>query len=386
MTTILTPAEYHLTVEKIAKINARAAKKGWTGRVTLDAVETTITREVVPGFKTTEQAFEVTLGGEAPSYNGWSFVATLDWDNNAGLITRCAPGVEVVVERDSLTPGWCDHCRTTRDRKATYLVVNETTGQQLQVGSSCIKDFLGWSGHFTFLSDEDVKNEVEGGWGFSGGEREYSVDTILAIAWAAIKCYGFVPASSYDKMPTSATVRTFLNPRKGDERLVAEVGAQVDGSMAAAAKVRAFILSSDFSGTSEYIINLKAVTAAEFVSSRNFGLLASAPQAMARFEEQTLVRIAAQANPSTFIGTIGEKIEFAGTIEGVKYISSDYGTSVLYTIRNADTGIVVKWFASREALGDTTVKGTDVTIKGTVKKHEEFNGTKATLLTRCKAV
>jgi len=100
MSVQISPAEYFLTVEKIEKINARAAKKGWTGRVTLDAVETTKVTNV-EGFEVREQVWDVTLGGEAPSYNGWTFLATLDWDENAGLITRCAPGVEVVVERDS---------------------------------------------------------------------------------------------------------------------------------------------------------------------------------------------------------------------------------------------------------------------------------------------
>ena len=158
----ITPAELALTVAKLDKINARAAKRGWTGRVTLEATPTTITRTVggitidgvnLGGLTIEEEAFEVELGGDAPSYNGWSFLATLDWDEHAGLVTRCAPGVEVVVDRDALVAGWCDHCRTTRTRKATYLVRNEETGVQLQVGSSCIKDFLGWTGSVCFIYD-----------------------------------------------------------------------------------------------------------------------------------------------------------------------------------------------------------------------------------------
>jgi len=397
-TTILTPAEYHLTVEKIAKINARAAKKGWTGRVTLDATPTTVTRELVPGFKTTEQAFEVTLGGEAPSYNGYTFLATLDWDSNAGLITRCAPGVEVVVERDSLTPGWCDHCKTTRSRKATYLVLSETTGQQIQVGSSCIKDFLGWSGHFAFISDEEVRAEMDDLWGSShdSSDREYSVDTVLAVAWAAVKAYGWVPASAGDyKMSTKSVVMTFLHPSTSTNRygenvdaaLVAAVGAHVDGSMAAAAAVRAFILSSDFSGDSEYVINMKAVIAAEFVSMRNIGLVASAPQAMARFEERTLARKIANAGPaSEWIGTKGDKkVPFTGVIEGVRYIESDYGSTVLYTFRSTE-GTVAKWFSSAGNFGDNTAIGTTVSFVGTIKAHEEYQGVKSTVFTRCKQV
>ena len=398
MSTTLTPAEYHLTVEKIAKINARAAKKGWTGRVTLDAVETTKVTNV-GGFEVREQVWETTLGGAAPSYNGWTFLATLDWDENAGLITRCAPGVEVVVERDSLVAGWCDHCKTTRTRKATFLVLNEATGEQVQVGSSCIKDFLGWTGTLVFLSTEEVEAEVDAMWGASPDSREhtYSVETVLAVAWAAVKAYGWVPASAGDyKMTTKSAVATFLNPstkinrrtgRLEDAELVEAVGAHVEGSLAAAVQVRAFILSDDFSGDSEYVINMKAVLAAEFVSSRNIGLVASAPQALARFEERTLARKAANEGPqSEWFGTVGDKgVLFTGVIELVRYIESQWGCTVLYTLRSSD-GTVAKWFASSEALGDVTVIGTTVTLKGTIKDHDEFKGTKSTVLTRCKAV
>lgn len=395
MSVQISPAEYFLTVEKIAKINARAAKKGWTGRVTLEAVETTKVTNV-EGFEVREQVWDVTLGGEAPSYNGWTFLATLDWDENAGLITRCAPGVEVVVERDSLVAGWCDHCKTSRYRKATFLVLNQSTGEQVQVGSTCVKDFLGWTGSFTFLSEDEVQSEMDIMWGAgSSSDRNYSVETVLAVAWAAVKAYGWVPASAGDyKMTTKSAVLTFLNPstrinhrtgRLEDAELVEAVGAHVDGSADAAAKARAYILSDDFSGDSEYVVNMKAVVSAEFVSSRNIGLVASAPQALARFEEKTLARKAAAEGPqSAWFGTKGDKgVLFTGVIEAIRYIDSQWGSTVLYTFRAAD-GTIAKWFASSEALGDTTVIGTTVTIKGTIKDHEEFKGTKSTVLTRCK--
>jgi len=150
---------------------------------------------------------------------------------------------------------------------------------------------------------------------------------------------------------------------------------------------RAFILSDDFSGDSEYVVNMKAVIAAEFVSSRNIGLVASAPQALARFEEKTLARKVAAAGPqSEWFGSKGDKgVLFTGVIEAIRYIDSQWGSTVLYTFRAAD-GTIAKWFASSEALGDTTVIGTTVTIKGTIKDHDEFRGTKSTVLTRCKAV
>lgn len=386
MSVRLTPAEYSATVAKVANINARAEKRGWTGRVTLDAEQVTVTETDQFGFTIEYKAYDVTLGGEAPSYNGWTFLAALDFDQHAGLITRVAPGVEFNVEREGVEPGRCDHCGVERYRRTTYVVRNDETGEQKVVGSTCIKDFLGWSGSFAFISEKEASDEIEAGWG-SYRDRDYATETVLAVAVAAIKAYGFAPASSYGQS-TKSVVQDYLSNRndKATRELRAEVGEFVEGSAEAAKKVRAFILSDDFSGTSEYVINLKAVLGPEFVTDRNFGLVASAPQALAKFEERTLIREKEAAKPSSWFGTEKEKVTFTGVISGVNYIESAYGSTVLYTLRNEETGNVVKWFASREALGDTTVVGTTVTITGTVKKHEEFRGVKSTVLTRCKKV
>lgn len=389
MTARITPAEYAATVEKIEKINARAAKKGFTGRVTLEAEQVVVTKTDEQGFEITYPMYDVTLGGEAPSYNGYRLLAVLDFDQHAGLVTRMAPGVdEVSVNRDALEAGRCDHCGVTRYRTKSYLVLNVETGEQVQVGSTCIKDFLGWSGSLAFISSDEVSEDIEGGWGMGLGEPDYGVLTVLAVAWAAIKAYGFVPASGIGGMPTKEVVATYLsNARdKGAQAIREEIGGYVEGSMAAAEKVRAFVLSEDFSGSSEYVINLKAVMGPQFVTRRNIGLVASAPQALARFEEKTLVREKEALKPSSHFGAEGDKVEFEGVISGVRYIESMYGTSVLYTIRNEETGNVVKWFASREALGGPEVTGNVVKIKGTIKKHEDFNGLKSTVLTRCKAL
>ena len=57
---------------------------------------------------------------------------------------RSVPGVELDGWRPEVSE--CDHCGTTRRRSATYLVEHED-GSRKQVGSSCMADFLGASGH-----------------------------------------------------------------------------------------------------------------------------------------------------------------------------------------------------------------------------------------------
>jgi hypothetical protein len=381
MTVQLNADQVAATREKFDKINARAEKRGLAGRLVLTAEPVHVVKTNDLGFTTEYDAFECAITGEAPKYGEWSFIARLDWDASAGLIVSAAPGA-VRVNRETLRENWCDHCQTTRERKNTYVVVSDVTGRQLQVGSTCLKDFLGWSASIAWL---DAPEESElGDWCGGGGAYEFSAETVLAVAWAVVKAYGFVPS----RMPgsTSQAVRTALYP--GRDKWTREFAAMIR-PLAAEATQRArelqeFLLSDAFGGDSDYVLNLKSLARAAAVNPRYIGILASAPQAWARSLERDLTRRAKAAQPSEWIGTEGGKITFTGVIESLRWISNDFGSTALYTLRNAETGNIVKWFASRPALGEET--GITVTITGTVKKLDEYNGVKATVVTRCKLV
>jgi hypothetical protein len=382
----LTWAQVEATREKFDKLNARAAKKGLSGTWELTKCERVVEKDTHPvtGLPVEKVFYEVQVGGTPIAFDGWQFIATLDWDEYAGLIVRAVPGA-VAVQREELREGWCDHCKTTRTRRKTYVVRDMNNGTQLQVGRSCIKDFTGWQGNIAWLEKNDTSSE-----GFFGdaGRIDYSPATVLATAWAVIKENGFVPASQHWETTTKELVSTALYPnlKNAEEREFAESLRPLAKEAAGRAEeIRAFVLSEDFAGDSDYVLNLKAAAGGERVSPRNFGLLVSAPQAYARHQEKTLVRekAAKLGENSTHYGEIKTRYELEVTVVGVRYIHGDYGTTTLYTLLDGE-GNVFKWFASDDKLGDT--EGAQFVIKGTVKKHDEFNGTKQTVLTRCAVV
>lgn len=381
MTVQLNADQVAATREKFAKINERAAKRGLAGRLVLTAEPVTVTETNDLGFTTERHAFECEITGNAPKYGEWSFIARLDWDESAGLIVAAAPGAER-VNREALREGWCDHCKTVRERKNTYVVRNDADGRQLQVGSTCLKDFLGWSASIAWL-DAPAESEL-GDWCGGSGVHEFSAETVLAVAWAVVKAYGFVP-SRMDGA-TSDAVRMVLYP--GRTRYAREFAEKIRPLAAEATEraqeLQAFLLSDAFNGDSDYVLNLKSLARAEAVNPRYIGILASAPQAWARAQERSLVRKAKQDKPSEWIGAEKDKITFTGVIESLRWLQNDFGSTALYQIRNEETGAIVKWFATRPALGEET--GITVTIQGTVKKLDEYNGVKATVLTRCKAL
>jgi len=377
----LTPAEFQATVEKIRKLNARAAKRGWTGVIVVTGKPFTHEhRNPMTGQVVKTHKVATVISGEPPKYDGWTFLARADWADG-GMVLFTAPGVEG-IDRTGITEGSCDHCRINRYRKSTFIVRSDE-GEQLQVGSTCLKDFLGWNTNPVWImppSDDDLFGE--GGYGHSS--PVYSVDTILATAWACVEEFGYV--RSGDPGSTKGTVLAVLDPRTADERALAQkIRPHIAESENAAAMIREFILSDEFSGYGEYVTNLKNITRSEFVEPRFVGFLVSAPQAWAKARERTLIK-QREKNELTneFLGSIGDKLELPVTLKSIRFIDGDYGVTSLYTFVT-DDGHLVKWFSSRAVLRDGDVDKA-ITIKGTVKKHDEYNGTKSTILTRCKVL
>lgn len=383
MTWALTPGEYTATVAKIAKINERATKRGFTGRLAVEGTrEVKVSIDSLTGFEIREVIYNTRVTGTAPSYGGYTFLARIDRVGESFVIST-APGVDH-VERSLVHPGECDHCGFNRQRNNTYLVRNETTGETVNVGSTCIKDFLGWDASVVFFSDSDV--EVEQGGGYV--ERQFLTDTVLAYAYAAIKAHGWVARSSYTGRPTADLVGLALfggRMSEQDLRDVRALHAYAPEATEMVEKIKGYILSDDFNGSSTYVDNLKVVVGEDAVTSRQFGLLASAPQAYLRSMEKAAEKKAAEATTagSEWVGAEKDKVEVKGTIEAVRYSANMYGTTTIYTILGED-GNLYTWFSSNGALGDDA--GVAVHIKGTVKGHEEFNGSKRTVLTRCKAI
>lgn len=377
----LSQEEWQLTLEKIDKINERCAKKGIPGGL---KVEYTRELEVKwnSGVKVEKEFYLTKITGIAPQLPGWSFTATLDYDAHAGLVVRGYPGA-APVDRTELRESWCDHCQTNRMRNVTYVMRNDETGEQVQVGSSCIKDFTGWTA--LPYSSENMTSDLSFGGGFSG-PKDVTVLSALAISWAVVQEYGFV--RSNEPGATKGIVMDVIDPPKRTKQNadylddLNRLGKHAETMEAKAVELREFILSDEFNGFSDYVVNMKSIVGAKLVSFRNLGILASAPQAWARHLEKTLIRkVEKQESPSKHVGAVKERMTLTVTVESVRFIDADFGCSSLYLMTDAE-GNVFKWFSSNGILDDLV--GETVNIVGTVKTHEEWKGVAQTSLTRCK--
>ena len=98
---------------------------------------------------------------------------------------------------------------------------------------------------------------------------------------------------------------------------------------------------------------------------------------------------------SHYVGTVGERPVWDLTVAFVTSFDNDWGSTYVYSMRDAAGNVVVAKVSSGLGLQLPTdehgftgwrpvVKGDHVTLKGTIKAHTEYKGTKQTVINRCK--
>ena len=381
----------------VDQINARAARKGMDQRLDMVWSRWTATlRSEVLGVPTTVPMITFVVLGTAPVFSGWTFVATLTWDEEAGCITRVVPGSpDIDLSAHRAAPKHCDHCGLNRDRIDTLVLVNEE-GVQKQVGRSCVRDFIGLdpSTALWLLKIEKSfrEGDDEGGmFSFTDQSPRRPVVDVLGVASAVIALHGWAPRSSGFGNTADRVERFFFPPIMGEQvesakAANAEISAHLAGDNQAAARAvatREWVAASTEPG--EFMTNLRAVCGAETVDMvRNLGLAVSAVSAWGRAVDREVEQAAraTQTSSSVHVGAVKERLHnLELTVhQSPRFFESDWGTSTLLTFVDA-AGNVLKWFAS--GTRDTLAVGDTVTLTGTVKSHEEWQGVAQTMLTRC---
>lgn len=380
----LTAEEVAATRAKLAALLARASRKGFNGRLELDAAPATRSSTSPGGLVVTEHGFDVTITGDPPHYEGWRFVAAVD-SVDGGAVLRYPPGAQASVANDQVRAGECDHCHTHRDRRSTILVAHETGGVVLQVGRSCLKDFLGHSTMPVLLTLDDVAGAL----GAKASAQPTAWDTlsVLTYAQAAVEAFGWTPASASGpgRTPTRDVVRLALCGGGGADDVRKALAPHLHEATARAPQLRGTLLER-LTGTTGYEANLIGVLRADSVTARHLGLAVSAVTAHARLthELDTNATAAAAPAPSEWLGAIGDRVTVTGTVRTALRVDgySRHSPDPLMLILECP-GAVVK-MTTAAGWSDGVKRGDTVTVTATVKAHTEWNGTRQTVLTRPK--
>lgn len=318
---------------------------------------------------------------------GWSYVATLQ-HTSEGNIIRKAPWVDADTfdsEEWRDRPPYCEHCHLPRNRIDTYLVRNDEEGRVVQVGSSCINDYLGhdveaYLGYLAALGDlvPSLEADEDGGRWYGGVGSNLHILDYLAEVIVAIREHGWVPRSqSAPEIGRLATAdlalgnywavppeRTCPAPDERDRAYAEKVLSEVRSSLDA----------RDPFGLSDYEWNLKVALSHDWLEQRMVGLVASA----VRYYERLVG--SASVSRGDWVGEPGSVFEGDVKVERVQVVDTRYGRKALIKAVD-DAGNVVAWWTTRRVPFDV---GDTVHVKAKVKANDEYRGKRETMLSYAK--
>ncbi len=371
--------------ERLEKLNRKAAKLG---------VAPVSTKVLATSYHKREAWYEIEVTGLAPKLEGgWTFLGTLE-HTEAGNILRALPG-QSIPEQYRTSPKTCDHCKTIRNRKDTYVVKSEA-GETKQVGHNCVRDYLGHTSpaRIALLAELIREFQEAGNEGSGRIPNELSMTAFMEMAAEVVLRKGFVSAKAAQAYAeksggvaglttTAAEVwfQFFHDPKLEREHpewffSVTEAGVILGGDALDYAKT--------LEAKSDYEYNLRTIAQKVIITRRDAGLLASAIGAYQKhmgFQAERKAKEAKFAN-SQYFGTVGKREIFGVTVIGEHiFAPTEYGygqeNRVLYRMQDA-AGNVAVWFTS----GKKLEVGKTYQLKATVKKHDDYKGIKQTVLTR----
>lgn len=364
--------------------NRRLVRNGIAERFEMMNVSRhTETRGTPPNLESREMV-KFTLNRPKLKIGGWQVAGRVDSLSDGSLIAMTAPDTEL----NGFAPESqiCEHCGQQRHRNNTYLLKGED-GSIKQVGSNCLQSFTGIRPQGLWALEYDLEERTDRDRDSSnvGWTRAYTPENVVALTLLMTEdgrnYRSTSRAREYGTQSTSSMVNTYLNPstqlaNSSEYRALLEQ-ASSDEVRARAQEVIEF--ASSIEGHTDYATNLRNLVRQEGITSRHIGIVASAVSAWHREQTRNAQRTAVPER-NEWVGTVGEKIENEEvTIIGIHGMESQYGHTTLVSMRDSQ-GRTLKWFAS--GYKDFETGQTMKLEKATVKKHDEYNGNKQTVLTR----
>ena len=339
---------------------------------------------------------EVTVDGPRPKFAGWSLVANLEHLKAEGeeiTIVRAVPGASVPEEYRNSSAQVCDHCQTRRNRTNTFVLVHDD-GSYKKVGRQCIADFLGHMAPadlvrmFEYLAEATEAAEEGEGMGGCGIPKFFNTKEYLAWVVANMRCDGWLSRTNANNAG-----------RYGQATADQAGGCMVEHMMGKAIKPEykpteadykrvdaAFEFMTTFLAGAElndYLHNLSVVLKLNVIGSKLMGIAASLiPTAEREMGKEIERRVWANLKEtSQYLGVVGGKLFVHATVANTRELESAYGVTTMVKFVTPE-GSAVTWFASGNKTEEFPI-GLKLILAGTVKKHEDYQGLRQTLLTRC---
>lgn len=387
--------------ERVAQIQRRAAKLA-VGEIALTLTEE---RDWIEQEDGAVEVTYVIVDGEAPRLEGWTFLATLDHVSEEQTVIRRIPAetymmrrgradgegvneaqaqaaIEAVdLDRYRNAPPRCDHCGFDRRRRDTYIVVHDS-GETRQVGSDCIRDFLGGNdpqrvarlAEWFRTIDEELGEGGEIG-GFGGVRRSVSTLTYLTHVAALIREQGYTSRwfrdGGYQERrhgTADAALDNIANYGKAPDRHGPRFIPVTEADEATAQATIAWVQElAERPDPSEFDHNLITYATQTFLPERGEGYVAYAPVARTRAIEREVTQ-AARAEQAANAEPVPEgRGVVTGAVVSTDVKENEYGTRYVMTVLD-DRGFRV-WGTIPSKLGPVE-QGDRISFTATLERSD----------------
>jgi hypothetical protein len=310
---------------KVRRLATRAAKKGIATDLTATTEVTEFINEVTGE---TDHTYTVTVSFSdlVRFTGGWVLTAVADGTaTDEPMIFTLDDDIVAPTDVDMKR---CDHCGRRAARKKVLFVRNDA-GDDMQVGGSCAKDFLGHDPWWTTLLFDAAEGDID------DVERSSATTkflTGLVIEFAINACrLGYVKANSEYGTPTKKILTAMLNGAfwhsddfKSDRLALRDAPA----ATVTVQQVLDWMREQD----GEFGANLRAIADSENIGRKAFGLVAYAPAGAMKWREEMAVKAAERAAEEARHANVESipvgKVEVEGVVASVRLIENQFGRTL----------------------------------------------------------
>jgi hypothetical protein len=383
----------------VEKMNKVARKLGLEEFKVEKLYDLCLNKQVVKNARkilTVETYMVYEVVGQNPVISGYEFIARLDFEAGKPNPTiNAVPGKEVPAEFFT-AKSFCEHCNSQRSRKSVHIVRNTETGHFMQVGSSCLKDFLGhgdiadtmrFLGLYGKCDDMgfDRQNGSVNPW-LVAVDKDVMLDDLVKL----IDTFGYVSRKMANEREISATGSLFafgylyligmvgrIELTDLDRKVLETITTETTEEQKARIEEVKAAISKIEKPKNSYEANLKNLMASDYWMVKDGGMVAS----MFYYAKQLAERANTETKQpeSDFIGSVTDRLTLTLNIIDVKAVDSMWGISNLHVCADENGNRVT--FFSAKTLGE---RNETKTFVGTVKEHRTFLNVKQTVLTRVK--
>ncbi len=308
------------------------------------------------------------------SMNEWSLVATLHHRPGRPTAVELAPGTERIdINAWSRSEGWCEHCRTRRSRRTTYLL-RRRNGSLAQIGSTCLAEFVGNADPMRVLrptarlvSRRHRRHRLE-------QERKASayIDTWAYLAHAAQAVFdgGFVStvAVTSGKPATWSRALATLDVARSPSARARRRGRETVEWARDELNARPEL--NDFERRLVQVLGQDRLTLRE---------LPTAAAGVHAYHQHLRRQIAAREKAGEYLGEPGEVITASLKVRHVERVATSGGPLQRHFLRD-ELGRIAIWDTSDQKL--QRVRGSFEVV---VAENTRFDGRPVTVLARCEA-